>query len=386
MKIKILQVASYNGNIGDIANHNGFRYSMENSGIKAEYTNLEIRNFYQARGGVFGKEFIDLANAHDLVIFGGGGFFRLKWEYSQTGTTLDLSKEVLEAIKKPILFNCIGASIEKECNEFIVDRFRKFLDIICRNPHYLVSVRNDGSYELLNKLYNNEYRSGLLRVPDGGFFTKCENWYDICEVDKNFINIAINLAGDMPEVRFEGGEIYRDVENFIIEFSETCNKLLYDHPNYRLVFIPHIYSDLEIIYKVISKLNDVFIRTRIVCTGLYNGAATDGLKAFYVYKNCDLVLGMRYHSNVVPIGMNIPTIMLGTYEPHIKLYDDLGIPDRCLHVNLRRSFSTDLTGAIEDAIRNREKYVDENQLINEKLKNDNDIYMKKIVNWLKSSL
>lgn len=382
MKLKILQIASFNGNIGDLANHNGFRNSMKDSGIEAEYTDLEIRDFYQIRGGKFDKKFVELANKHDLVVFGGGGFFQLKWDYSQTGTTLDLSEECLRSINTPVLFNCLGVSLEGEYNEPVIKKFKKFLDIVCNNSKFLLTVRNDDSYEVLNKLYGNLYVDKILKVPDGGFFAKCEKTYENYEIKENMINIGVNLAGDVPHIRYEADESYRNEEEFIIEFSEMCNQLLRDYSNCRLIFVPHIYRDLRVIYEVLNKLDDELLRTRVTCAGLYNGDKTGDLKNFDLYRNCDLVLGMRYHANVVPIGMNVPTIALATFEQIAKLYDNLGISHRCLYVNSREHFGKDLIQKITFAIDNKEKIIAENQQINKRLQYDNCMYMNRIVNWL----
>lgn len=48
---KALHLASFTGNIGDEANHNGFRRKSEdNLNMQFDYTNLEIRNFYKSWG------------------------------------------------------------------------------------------------------------------------------------------------------------------------------------------------------------------------------------------------------------------------------------------------------------------------------------------------
>ena len=96
--MKILHVASFNGNIGDFANHSGFRKCLNNYiGEQIEYTNLEIREFYKSWNlRKFDNDFVDLANQFDLLVFGGGNFFEMCWDYSSTGTTIDLSEEILK--------------------------------------------------------------------------------------------------------------------------------------------------------------------------------------------------------------------------------------------------------------------------------------------------
>ena len=127
--MQILQVASFNGNIGDCANHAGFRREWERQIGSAEFENLEMRYFYQSWNQCkFDESFAQLANQYDLLIFGGGGFFELKWDYSSTGTTIDLPERILEKIRTPILFNCIGTSISKGASESAIKKFDIFLE------------------------------------------------------------------------------------------------------------------------------------------------------------------------------------------------------------------------------------------------------------------
>lgn len=170
--MKILQVASFHGNIGDCANHTGFRHEFGKYFKDAEFTNLEMRNFYQSWNKCkFDQAFVELANQYDMIIFGGGGFFELKWDYSATGTTIDLSHEILAQIKPPILFNCIGTSVAKGASEQAIEKFDRFLEEVIHRGDF-VTVRNDGSYGLLNQIYKNKYCEKILRVPDGGFFAR----------------------------------------------------------------------------------------------------------------------------------------------------------------------------------------------------------------------
>ena len=96
--IRALHLASFNGNIGDIANHVGFwnlfkKYVTND----VEVTYLEIREYYKSWNlRQFDDSFADLVNRYDLLVIGGGNFFDVKWDYSTTGTTLNISDEILK--------------------------------------------------------------------------------------------------------------------------------------------------------------------------------------------------------------------------------------------------------------------------------------------------
>ena len=376
--MKILQVASFNGNIGDYANHTGFRYEFSKRFKDAEFTNLEMRYFYQSWNKCkFDESFAEIVNQYDMLVFGGGGFFELKWDYSATGTTINLSQDILKKIKVPILFNCIGTSIAKGASKEAIAKFDHFLAQVIERGD-LVTVRNDGSYELLNHIYENRYCEKILKVPDGGFFCRFTE-HEQPLIVSGHKNICINIAGDMPEIRFPGGEKLNR-ESFILEMAQLCNGILEKDENIRLIFVPHILSDLKIISDVMSHILDWHLRTRVSCAGCYNGQATDGLVNFDLYRQSDLVLGMRYHANVVPIGMGVPTIMLGTYEPHLSLCKDLDIMHRCVIAN-KKGFSVELENKIFNILKDDTQIRKENNIICQELQKENDTYMGKIREW-----
>lgn len=379
--MRVLHVASFNGNIGDIANHSGFRRELTRRIPDVEFDNLEIRYFYQSWNKCkFDKEFAELANKYDLLIIGGGGFFELKWDYSVTGTTVDISEEVLEAVKIPILFNCIGTSIAKGTSQQAIEKFDSFLESVLKRGHF-VSVRNDGSWQLLNQLYHDKYREQIWKVPDGGFFCRPKE-YEQPLVVSGYKNIAINIAGDMPEIRFPGnGKIKR--ADFIKEMAVFCNHILTKDEHVRLIFVPHIASDIRIISEVMEEIKDINLRLRVTCAGCYNGEATDGLINFDLYRKCDLVIGMRYHANVVPIGMNVPTIMLGSYAPHIALYKDIGISHRCVLAN-EAGFSEILEKKVLHISEDSSWVFAENMEILNKLQKENNDYMIAVKKWLEA--
>lgn len=377
--MRVLQVASFNGNIGDYANHMGFRHEIKKWVPDIEFTNLEMRYFYRSwNKRKFDESFANMANEYDLLVFGGGGFFELKWDYSATGTTIDLSTEILNRIKRPILFNCIGTSVAKGASDQAIEKFDKFLtNVIERND--FVTVRNDGSYELLNRIYKNKYSDSIMKVPDGGFFCSPTE-HEQPLIVPGYTNICINIAGDMPEIRFPGGEKLNR-EEFILEIAEFCNQILDQNQNIRLIFVPHIASDLKVISEVMGCISDWNLRLRVSCAGCYNGEATDGLMNFDLYRQSDLVLGMRYHANVVPIGMGIPTIMLGTYAPHLALCHDLDIDSRCVLAN-EKGFANKLLHTVEDVLSRKVRVKEENTHIKNKLQEENNRYMQALQKWL----
>lgn len=334
-KIKALHIASFNGNIGDNANHNGFRKRLiETLDREIIFTNLEIREFYQIWDlrDFNSIEFIDLCNNHDLVVIGGGNFFELKWDYSHTGTTIDIDEDTLSQIKTPILFNGVGCDIAKGASQNAVEKFRLFMERITNDKNILVSVRNDGSFDTITKLYGDSFDEKIYRVPDGAFFMKSGK-FDFPETKRRYRSIGINVAADMKEIRFNSevrGSISYD--DFVNGFAMVLNELLQKYEDYQIIFFPHIYSDLAAINDLLEKIEDTYRRIRVVVAPYLTGEGSDEY-IFGLYKECDFIMGMRFHSNICAIAQNIPTIALCSYKKILDLYREVDLSDRVVEVN-----------------------------------------------------
>lgn len=168
-KIKALHLASFAGNIGDIANHQSFYHQLRKlDEFSFEIEELEIRDFYKVNQiRKFDEDFVEFVNQHDLFIIGGGNFFELCWDYSLTGTTFDISPEFLKKIKTPIFINAIGIDDNKGTSDLNIEKFKTFLDTIFKHNDVYFTVRNDGSQSIINK-YFPEHTSLISTVPDWG--------------------------------------------------------------------------------------------------------------------------------------------------------------------------------------------------------------------------
>ena len=382
MTKRVLHIASFNGNIGDNANHNGLRNKLEEYfGFNLQYDEVEMREFYKSWDirDFNSKSFIDLSNSYDLVIIGGGNFFELKWDYSHTGTTVNLSEETLQKIKTPIFFFGLGCDVAKGASQSAIRKFEKFLKIITNSSKYFVTVRNDGSLETIQNLYGTKYDGKVHKVSDGAFFmtTKPRNYP---ELNQSMLSVGINIVSDMKDIRFNDNYSY---EEFIKDFSKVINQFLAENPRYQVIFFPHIYSDLEAIYKLLEHINDNFRRTRIVVAPLLTGKGAEDY-IFGLYKECEFILGMRFHSNICAIAQNIPTIALSSYKKIHDLYSELNLKDRIVYVN-KRGFEKHLYKKIENTISNQDAIRQLYGNLNERINKINHNFYKMLVEWAKNS-
>ena len=380
--MKALHIASFNGNIGDIINHIGFWNSFKKFITPSvDVTPLEMRYFYRSwHLKEFNEEFVDYANTFDLIVFGGGNFFDIQWNESKSGVTIDIDPLLLSKIKAPIIFNGIGVDIGKdECNTAL-DKFEKFLDAAVDKKNCVISVRNDGSIDLLHKYFGDKYENAVIEIPDGGFFTSARSFeHPELPIDKKVI--AVNVACDKKDVRWPSQTF--TYENFCYFFAKTTEHLLNEYEDMSLVYIPHIPSDINVISDIINKTNDAVRRQKITIAPLLNGYNTSAEYIIDLYKKSFITIGMRYHSNICAISQGTPTIGIVNLDKHICLYNKIGMEERLVSVN-SGNFELQLFNAVKKINNNPKKYEDENTLLVKSLSRKNQEYFEMIKNSIKN--
>ena len=323
--MNVLHLASFNGNIGDNANHNGFRKGFEEVFTNVTWTELEIRYFYKSWSKLkFDNNFSETVNKYDVLIIGGGNFFEICHDYSSTGCTIDLCEKVLNTINIPIFFNALGFDTHKGATPKNAEKFKKFITNIAQKNNSIISFRNDGSIENYKKTYG-KVEPFIHKIPDGGFFITPSK---IDETQYHKQIIGINLACDMIGKRLVRVNYFE----FLLELKEVYSQLIQEQKNYTLRFFPHILSDLKIIYDLLALFDDQHIKFNVEVMPYITGQGSEKL-FFEKYKQCQIVTGMRFHSNVCAFGMGIKTIPLVTYPKLKALYKDLNQEEMLIDVN-----------------------------------------------------
>lgn len=356
--LDVLHVASFVGNIGDNANHNGTRAQLEsNLRVDLRFEETEIRKYYQNYSKEdslsFDDNFIEAANDMDLVLIGGGSFFDIWIDDSSTGTTINLSPDQMNRISTPIVFHGLGSIPRQGTSKELVERFRKFLDYILNSDHTLVSVRNDGSANNIADIVGESYGERITTIPDGAFFVNVDST-NHPEVPEDGVVIGINVVSDMRDRRFPGENNTLSYDEFVEEFAEFANTILETHPDYHLLFIPHIYSDIAAIADILSELDIMYRRNRVTTAPYLHGMGSERYM-FDVYASVDVSMGLRLHSNVCPIGLGTPSIGLENGHPKVAdLYAELGYPERTIPVH-RSGFPEELINIVEDTLENNQE-------------------------------
>ncbi|KQX19533.1 MULTISPECIES: polysaccharide pyruvyl transferase family protein [unclassified Sphingomonas] len=381
--LRILHVASFSGNIGDNANHMGFRPWIERLVDRpVVWTQLEIREFYW-KERMWDDDFVAQVNAHDLAVIGGGNYFELWVDSSPTGTSIAIDPATFARIKTPIFFNALGVDPGQGASETALARFRAFLDTLLASPNHLVSVRNDGASANLARWVGQAYAEAIDTIPDAGFFVApalARLLPTPREEGPRPPRFAVNIASDMADIRFGQFDDRDGRSAFAAEFAHALENLAAARPEAEIVMVPHIFRDLEIISEVIGHLGDRLRRTRL-SVAPYGSGNRAALGALRIYEQSDAVLAMRFHANICPIGLGRQTIGLNCYPQIANLYSELGQPDRALDIS-RPGFSAALTSVALDALDAPDRFLASPAAANARVFDLREAFEPKISAWL----
>ena len=344
-KIKILHVASYTGNIGDNASHIGLTNILHRIlEDDFEIERLEIRRFYKSYSLPdklsFDKDFVEYANKKDLLIVGGGGFFDYWVPNSRTGTTIDISEEALSKLSVPSLFVSVGSMPHQLVPEGNIDKFHRFLQQLSNKKNVRVAVRNDGSKQEIHRLFAGEFDGWINEILDNAFFYE-PNPAVSCLVSPQPY-IAVNTTLDQLSMHNKIiGKI--DYESFKKEFAYLLQRII-DQTDYNIVFVPHIFKDLQAFREILQGINDFYIRSRVIVAPYVQGEYGCNL-LMSVYNNASTVVGMRFHANVCPVAMGKKVIGLAALDRIIHMYNSIGKGDDVILAN--GTFSNDVFEKVE---------------------------------------
>ena len=190
-----------------------------------------------------------------------------------------------------------------------------------------------------------------MSYPTAVFFNQVaeEGFYP--EVNPARRQLGINLAGDMLDTRFNGTDGQAlDFAGFMDLFVGLITEVMEANDDLDVVLYPHIFRDYPAISAFLDKMPDKLTRERIRVAPYVQGEA-GRVAIFGSYGQCDLVIGNRFHTNVCCIGMGVPTIGLMNYPKIGLLYEELGMPERCVDIR-RVNFVGELRDLLNDGLKN----------------------------------
>lgn len=342
--MKILHIASFIGNIGDNASHKGFYKVLNETLNNFTVEKVEIRKFYKNYGKpdkmLFNESFVNYINKFDVCFIGGGGFLDYWVENSQTGTTIDISSDLLIKIKTPTLFTSIGSNPHKKIPPNNLEKFKYFLDRAIQNKNIHFAFRNDGSMDNMRENFGEKFSENFSEILDHGFFYEINNSY------KRILNekyVAINITEDQVDMlKAKNNDL--DIENYYSQLKIILDFIV-NNLNLHIVFVPHIYSDLKSISKLLEYLDDDLIRNHITvgqCIQGFLGADY----SFSIYYYSEFVVGTRFHANVCSLALGKPTIGLVALDRITYLHNFFGLGENAFRIE--NNFSEKVIKRLQD--------------------------------------
>jgi hypothetical protein len=246
-----------------------------------------------------------------------------------------MAPPLLAEIQVPFLRTRVGCIPHREVPEGNVERLRGFLDAALERPNVRIAIRNDGSRLSFQREIGAHYLDAIPEVLDNGFFFDPVARIDTGAYGEDYV--CINLTVDQIRMRSEyRGEI--DEPRYLAQLRDfvefAANEL-----GLRVVFVPHIYSDIFAISRLLETLDAFLLRTRVVVAPhLQDDAGAHHL--FAIYKSARMVVGTRFHANVCSLAMGRPTVGLMALDRVKHMFDSVGFPES--YVPLDEGFSDKL--------------------------------------------
>lgn len=372
--MRILHVASFSGNQGDIVNHRGFmNWFNHRILVTKEWHRLEIRDIYQGLKS-FKEEVIKKANEYDLIVIGGGNYFETWPKNYWSGTSIDLNPDSFNGVRTPFFFNALGVDTGQGISTNAATNFGSLMSTILQRDENLFTVRNDGSLFRLHKDLK-IFDQKIIQIPDAGFYQ------DFSEDNEDKPDtLVVNVAGDMQHIRFKSNN--GSPEKFVKLMALFLNRIQDKYRFDKIIFTLHVIGDLPIINAIIEQLNE---NTRRHTLGLssYGMDTANTEEILKVYKSARLVIAQRFHANVLALAFRTPVIAIENYPQIRGLYDDLCSPEYSIRLDSEKDLEhleelTERALAKPSDYMNKMNYELDSMFSSAEIKHDN------ICNWIKS--
>ena len=329
--MKVMHIASFGGNIGDILNHYGF-YKTIGTRIGIDYSEkVEVRRFYKNASPneklTFSSKFLREVNEYDVLIIGGGGFFDARWPYSHTGTTIDFSDDFISGIKIPVIVNAMGyhefySQTDQEVQKLFGQFVRKVID-----KGWFLSLRNDGSFARFRRRYGSLGENKILCVPDNGFFALDKAVVQAAAIRRREKVIGLCITNDLFCSEYNGNLTADSFNEKIVNVIATLSE------QNQIVLFAHTPDDIVTIGYLFQKLSSSCKRYNIVVAPFNPNGETPFIELAQYYQACDCIIGMRFHSLILALQLHKPTIALSGHAQIEDFFQDLGLSDYCVCLN-----------------------------------------------------
>ena len=326
MTAKIIwHVGGWNRNYGDFAIQAGLERMLRRvSSAPLIFVPVDCQKTW------FHPALIDRLNAEaDLLLVGGGGMiFNRPEDDSHSGWQFNIALKDLRRLRVPMVVHGIGF------NQFYYDRsgFRRQMnDHLCATQERaaLFSTRNQGTRdELIRRGLDGDK---IEVLPDSGMFV-APSPIEIPGLEAGGLTIGLNWAGDRVEQRWPepSEETARTVAKAL---ATALQEVLAARGGGRVLWVPHLMEiDRHARDVVEDVLGDALIDLESTMAHIYPPSLYQVPFLAEIYRQCDLVIGMRGHANIVPFGVGSRVIGLGSHNKNRFFLDEIGEPDSLIDV------------------------------------------------------
>jgi polysaccharide pyruvyl transferase WcaK-like protein len=302
--MKILQISSFKGNIGDNMSHIGLNYLLNDLKIVHTISKLEIRKTYENYNNsdkikLNSDLSSKISEEFDVLVIGGGSF--LEYRDTQSQFRIDFTPGFMKNLTSKLLFTSIGFAPRHKNTKNSVDALQNLVKL---HNNCDVCVRNDGSWHWAQKNINDLNK--FHPVIDNALFININDFMP--QKYKN--EIAINVGYD--QLKEQGPKYYK---NKISSLSYLVHSLI-TKTKFKINFIPHTPTDYFAISDIMSKLPDWQLRSRIHISSLVPGDE-GAIEAIKQYLASSGIVSMRFHSNIIAAMSEKPHLSIGVL-PRVK--------------------------------------------------------------------
>lgn len=316
-KVKVIyHTGAWGGNFGDSILQQSIYYHLS----ELSQDELEFR-YINCQQIEFTDELIQEINKQgDLLLIGGGGlvFYRPQ-DNSKSGWQWNIDIDLIDAIKIPFVVYGVGYNqFEYDNSNFIAVTNQHLIKTVEKAA--LFSVRNSGTKRDL--IVRGCDGDKIQVIPDSGMFL-ANKPIEIPNLKSSGLKIAFNWTTDRENQTFPEPYI-ESKERFLADLIELFNGAIKKW-NAQIVYIGHMGKEFDC--AIIERLKGELMSSPLIIDEelafLYPPAGERAGYLVDVYRQMDVVLGMRGHANIVSFGQNTPFIGLGSHRKIRYFLEDI---------------------------------------------------------------
>lgn len=314
MKI-IYHLGSWFRNYGDLA----IRESICNHLMEISEDEYLVFRALDSKYTQWDEQLVDRINEDgNMLLIGGGGLLFTRSENKEgSGWQFNISLELLDRIKVPIVVYGIGDNRFQKDEEFPPQFKEHILKVI--EKAQLFSVRDQRTKDYLVSLGANDY--DIQVIMDPAYYIPTPIGVVILEwLDKKIV--GVNLAGDRIEERHGSWEsacqFYQDLAKQIPKDA------------YKVVLFPHISQDYKSLdyFKKLAKLQGLDVYT-LGREEYFPETVSQLYEILALYGTCTEFYGERLHSLILAKRMGVDTVhQLGHHRKLERFFEELEREDK----------------------------------------------------------